>query len=53
MTVADLTANDASITDYFTISIGHECSGNVLTLADPTDSQPDFEIAVSGDGSVG
>ena len=39
------------ITDYWTISIGHECSTNVLGLTTPTTSQPDFTIQTSGDGT--
>ena len=50
MTVADPTAADASITDYWTVSVGHECSTNVLALTTPTTDRPNFVIKTSGNG---
>ena len=53
MKVEDLFAKDAVITDYFTVSLGHRCSSDVLGLTTPTQSQPNFSILVSGDGTAG
>ena len=53
MSVEDLKARDAKITDYYTVSLGHHCSYNKLELATPTLSQPNFLILTSGDGTGG
>ena len=41
----------ATVTDYFTVSIGHICSENVLTLVTPTPDYPDFMIPHTGTGT--
>lgn len=51
MTVSDAISKIGSITDYWTISIGHECSENVLSLATPTSSVPTaYVIPKTGNG---
>jgi hypothetical protein len=43
---------DETITDEFTVSIGHRCSENVLDLQTPTESVTDYVIPSSGDGTA-
>lgn len=51
MTVTDAISNIGTITDNWTISIGHECSENVLTLETPTSSVPTaYVIPKTGNG---
>ena len=53
MTVTDAISNVGTITDNWTISIGHECSENVLTLETPTQSVPTaYVIPKTGDGTA-
>ena len=52
MTVTDPLANDGTLVDEYTISIGHECSENLLDFTDPTDNNEDYKIPYSGDGTA-
>ena len=51
MTVEDTAAQSASITDYFIVSIGHQCSQNELEFTSVTSSLPNYEIPSSGTGA--
>ena len=51
MTINVPLAKDATLVDNWTVSIGHTCSEDILALATPTASYPEFMIPVSGTGS--
>ena len=51
MTVTVPLVNE-TLVDEYTISIGHECSANLLDFTDLTDNNEDYKIPYSGDGTV-